>query len=74
VVIVLTTTSPEAFDEETRSRFVQLTMDELAAQTKAYWNDSAAHSHSKARWNERLPKPCNDYITTRSDCRGRWQS
>jgi hypothetical protein len=35
VVIVLTTTSPEAFDEETRSRFVQLTMDESAAQTKA---------------------------------------
>jgi DNA primase catalytic core len=35
VVIVLTTTSPEVFDEETRSRFVQLTMDESAAQTKA---------------------------------------
>jgi len=35
VVIVLTTTSPEPFDEETRSRFVQLTMDESAAQTKA---------------------------------------
>jgi DNA primase len=35
VVIVLTTTSPEAFDEETRSRFVQLTMDESIAQTKA---------------------------------------
>jgi hypothetical protein len=35
VVIVLTTTSPEAFDEETRSRFVQLRMDESAAQTKA---------------------------------------
>jgi DNA primase len=35
VVIVLTTTSPEAFDEETRSRFVQLTMDESVAQTKA---------------------------------------
>ena len=35
VVIVLTTTSPEAFDEETRSRFVQLTMDESAAQTRA---------------------------------------
>ena len=35
VVIVLTTTSPEVFDEETRSRFVQLTMDESRAQTKA---------------------------------------
>ena len=35
VVIVLTTTSPEAFDEETRSRFVQLTMDESIAQTRA---------------------------------------
>jgi hypothetical protein len=35
VVILLTTTSPEAFDEETRSRFVQLTMYESAAQTKA---------------------------------------
>jgi DNA primase catalytic core len=35
VVIVLTTTSPEAFDEETRSRFVQLTMDESREQTKA---------------------------------------
>jgi DNA primase len=35
VVIVLTTTSPECFDEETRSRFVQLTMDESHAQTKA---------------------------------------
>jgi len=35
VVIVLTTTSPEAFDEETRSRFVQLTMDESIEQTRA---------------------------------------
>jgi DNA primase catalytic core len=35
VVIVLTTTSPEAFDEETRSRFVPLTMDESVAQTRA---------------------------------------
>ena len=35
VVIVLTTTSPEAFDEETRSRFVQLTMDESVEQTRA---------------------------------------
>jgi len=35
VVIVLTTTSPEVFDEETRSRFVQLTMNESHQQTKA---------------------------------------
>ena len=35
VVIIVTTTSPEAFDEETRSRFVQLTMDESIQQTRA---------------------------------------
>ncbi|MGH9967445.1 MAG: CHC2 zinc finger domain-containing protein, partial [Pyrinomonadaceae bacterium] len=35
VVIIVTTTSPEAFDEETRNRFVQLTMDESVAQTRA---------------------------------------
>ena len=35
VVIVLTTTSPEVFDEETRTRFVQLTMDESIEQTRA---------------------------------------
>ena len=35
VVIVITTTSAEAFDEETRGRFVQLTMDESVAQTRA---------------------------------------
>ncbi len=34
VVIVITTTSAEAFDEETRSRFVQLTMDESREQTR----------------------------------------
>lgn len=34
VVIVITTTSAEAFDEETRSRFVQLTMDESMEQTR----------------------------------------
>jgi DNA primase catalytic core len=34
VVIVITTTSAEAFDEETRSRFVQLTMDETREQTR----------------------------------------
>lgn len=34
VVIVITTTSAEAFDEETRSRFVLLTMDESAEQTR----------------------------------------
>lgn len=35
VVIVITTTSAEAFDEETRSRFVLLTMDESRDQTRA---------------------------------------
>jgi DNA primase catalytic core len=35
VVIVITTTSAEAFDEETRSRFVLLTMDESREQTRA---------------------------------------
>lgn len=34
VSIILTTTSPEAFDEETRSRFVPLTLDESVAQTQ----------------------------------------
>jgi len=35
VSIITTTTSPEAFDEETRSRFVQLTLDESSKQTEA---------------------------------------
>jgi hypothetical protein len=35
VSIIITTTSPEAFDEETRSRFVPLTLDESEAQTAA---------------------------------------
>jgi DNA primase catalytic core len=35
VSIIITTTSPEAFDEETRSRFVPLALDESEAQTKA---------------------------------------
>ncbi|MGH8773108.1 MAG: hypothetical protein ACREV2_18325, partial [Burkholderiales bacterium] len=35
VVIVITTTAADAFDEETRSRFVQLTMDETEDQTRA---------------------------------------
>jgi len=35
VVIVITTTAAEAFDEETRSRFVQLTMNETVEQTRA---------------------------------------
>ncbi|NJM52726.1 MAG: toprim domain-containing protein [Blastocatellia bacterium] len=34
VVIVITTTSSEAFDEETRSRFVQLSMNESIEQTR----------------------------------------
>ncbi len=35
VVVLVPTTSPEAFDEETRNRFVQLTMDESTVQTEA---------------------------------------
>jgi energy-coupling factor transporter ATP-binding protein EcfA2 len=35
VTIVITTTSPEAFDEETRSRFVLLTLNESVEQTRA---------------------------------------
>lgn len=35
VSIITTTTSPEAFDEETRSRFVLLTMNESTEQTQA---------------------------------------
>jgi DNA primase catalytic core len=35
VSVVTTTTSPEAFDEETRNRFVQLTMNESREQTLA---------------------------------------
>src|SRR6266498_1161229 len=35
VSIIVTTTSPEAFDEETRSRFAPLTLDESEAQTRA---------------------------------------
>lgn len=35
VSIVITTISPEAFDEETRSRFVPLSLDEFVVQTRA---------------------------------------
>jgi 5S rRNA maturation endonuclease (ribonuclease M5) len=35
VSIIVTTTSPEAFDEETRSRFAPLTLDESVGQTRA---------------------------------------
>jgi DNA primase catalytic core len=35
VSIIITTTSPEAFDEETRSRFAPLTLDESVRQTRA---------------------------------------
>ncbi len=35
VSIIITTTSPEAFDEETRSRFAQVTLDESVKQTEA---------------------------------------
>lgn len=43
VSIMITTTSPEAFDEETRSRFVQLTLDESREQTQAILE--------RQRWN-----------------------
>jgi len=45
VVIVITTTSAEAFDEETRSRFVQLSMDESIEQTRAIL-ERQRHQHS----------------------------
>jgi DNA primase len=45
VVILITTTSAEAFDEETRSRFVQLSMNESIAQTKAIL-ERQRHQHS----------------------------
>jgi DNA primase len=35
VSILITTTSPEAFDEETRSRFIPLTLNESVEQTRA---------------------------------------
>jgi DNA primase len=74
VVIVLTTTSPEAFDEETRSRFVQLTMDESAAQTKAILErQRRSFTLEGVLWNGRRPKRCNGCITTRNDCCGRWR-
>ena len=45
VVIVITTTSAEAFDEETRSRFVQLTMNETIEQTRLIL-ERQRHRHS----------------------------
>lgn len=45
VVIVITTTSAEAFDEETRSRFVQLSMNESVEQTRAIL-ERQRHQHS----------------------------
>ncbi len=45
VVIVITTTSAEAFDEETRSRFVQLSMNESIEQTRAIL-ERQRHQHS----------------------------
>lgn len=45
VVIVITTTSAEAFDEETRSRFVQLSMNESVEQTRLIL-ERQRHQHS----------------------------
>jgi DNA primase catalytic core len=45
VVIVITTTSAEAFDEETRSRFVQLSMNESVEQTRIILSQQR-HQHS----------------------------
>ncbi len=45
-VSIITTTSPEAFDEETRSRFVELTLDESREQTRAILE--------RQRWNRSL--------------------
>jgi DNA primase catalytic core len=45
VVIVITTTSAEAFDEETRSRFVQLSMNETIEQTRVILSQQR-HQHS----------------------------
>ncbi|MEO8648378.1 MAG: CHC2 zinc finger domain-containing protein [Acidobacteriota bacterium] len=45
VVIVITTTSAEAFDEETRSRFVQLSMNESIEQTRIILSQQR-HGHS----------------------------
>ncbi len=45
VVIVITTTSAEAFDEETRSRFVQLSMNESIEQTRIILSQQR-HQHS----------------------------
>jgi energy-coupling factor transporter ATP-binding protein EcfA2 len=45
VVIVITTTSAEAFDEETRSRFVQLSMNESIEQTRVILSQQR-HQHS----------------------------
>lgn len=45
VVIVITTTSAEAFDEETRSRFVQLSMNESVEQTRMIL-ERQRHQHS----------------------------
>ncbi|MBK7034628.1 MAG: hypothetical protein IPH49_15530 [Ignavibacteria bacterium] len=44
-MIVITTTSAEAFDEETRSRFVQLSMNESIEQTRIILSQQR-HQHS----------------------------
>jgi energy-coupling factor transporter ATP-binding protein EcfA2 len=71
VAIVITTTSPEAFDEETRSRFVLLTLNESVEQTRAILarqrqsdtlegvlaEASAEHIHRRHHHVQRLLRP-----------------
>ena len=70
VVIVITTTSAEAFDEETRSRFVQLTMDESEDQTRQSLNSSAGDTRLKGCSNARRQSKCESFITTCKSCCG----
>jgi DNA primase len=72
VVSVLTTTSPEAFDEETRSRFVQLTMDESAAQTKAIL-ERQRRSFTLEGVLERATAEAVQRLHHNAHCCGRWQ-
>jgi DNA primase len=62
-----TTTSPEAFDEETRSRFVQLTMVNRRRKPEPYSNGNGGPSHLRASWNEPPRSRCNGCITMRND-------
>ena len=71
VSIVITTTSPEAFDEETRSRFIPLTLNESVEQTRAILaRQRARHSLAGASPGPR-PKVSGDATITPSVCCGR---